>query len=140
MLWPQALPEGRDTPAPRPPEIGPEYAADAVRDAVVAGCGLIEDELTMVSDFNHWVQTDDAPGAHPSAALHHPGRPPRPSWTPQAPCSKPISELRGTAMSELLMLRAVFEMIIGAGGGRGLRRSARKGPQAGRPKLLSADS
>jgi hypothetical protein len=116
VLWPQALPEGA-APMPAPPEIGPEYAADAVCEAVVAGCGLNPDELTMVSDFNHWVQTDEAPvRIHllrfttldaPKALLDAAGA-----------VFKPISELRGTAMSELLMLRAVFELIIGAGGGR----------------------
>jgi hypothetical protein len=30
---------------------------------------------------------------------------------------KPMSQLRGSAMSELMLLREVFNLIVGAGGG-----------------------
>ncbi|MEX8517973.1 MAG: hypothetical protein AB3X44_05620 [Leptothrix sp. (in: b-proteobacteria)] len=116
MLLPQALPESA-TPMPAPAEIGPEHAGDAVKQAVVERYGLNPDELMHASDFNHWVQTDAGPvRIHllrfttfdaPKAAIEaHDG------------VFKPISELRGSAMSELMLLREVFNLIIGAGGGR----------------------
>ena len=116
MLWPQALPEGA-TPIPAPAEIGADYSADAVLDAVVQACGLIPDEQIIASDFSHWVQTADGPvRVHllrfttfdaPKALIDAAGG-----------VFKPISELRGTAMSELMLLRAGFDLIIGAGGGK----------------------
>ncbi|MEY8689532.1 MAG: hypothetical protein AB9M53_06585 [Leptothrix sp. (in: b-proteobacteria)] len=69
------------------------------------------------SDFNHWAQTEDGPvrihllrfttfDAPKAAIAAHDG------------VFKPISELRGSAMNELMLLREVFNLIIGAGGAR----------------------
>ncbi|ABM37165.1 hypothetical protein [Polaromonas naphthalenivorans] len=116
LLWPEALPAST-SPMPAPADIGPEYAGDAVKQAVVKRCGLNPDELVHVSEFNHWAQTETGPvRIHllrfttldaPKAAIEALGG-----------VFKPISELRGSAMSELVLLREVFNLIIGAGGGR----------------------
>jgi len=117
LLLPQALPASA-TPLPAPADIGPEHAGDAVLNAVVTHYGLNPDELVHVGDFNHWVQTDTGPvRIHllrfttfeaPKAAIEALGG-----------VFKPISQLRGSAMSELLLLREVFNLIVGAGGGQG---------------------
>ena len=117
LLWPQALPESA-APTPAPTNIGPEYSGDAVRLAVIEHCGLNADELVHVDEFNHWAQTESGP-----VRIHL-----LRFTTPDAPKSaiealggvfKAISELRGSAMSELLLLREVFNLIVGGGGGRG---------------------
>ena len=115
LLWPQALPEAA-TPMPAPAMIAPEYVANAVKQAVVERCGLNPEELTHVGDFNHWAQTPTGPvRIHllrfttldaPKEAIEALGG-----------VFKPISQLRGSAMSELLLLREVFNLIVGAGGG-----------------------
>ena len=116
VLMPEALPESA-LPMPAPASIGPEHAGDAVMQAAVDRCGLNPSELVHVDEFDHWAQTDagpvrihllrftttDAPKAHLET---------------QGGIFKPISELRGTAMSELMLLREVFNLIIGAPGGR----------------------
>jgi hypothetical protein len=116
MFWPEALPEGAQPMAP-PEVVDAVHAPGPVHEAVVSACGLIGDELAPAADFNHWAQTETGPvRIHlmrfttfdaPKALIDTAGG-----------VFKPISELRGTAMSELVLLRAVFDLIIGAGGGR----------------------
>lgn len=116
LLWPEVLPES-SSPMPAPTDIGPAYSGDAVKQAVVERCGLNPDELVQVNQFNHWAQTPAGPvrihllrfttADAPKAAIEALGG-----------VFKPISELRGSAMSELVLLREVFNLIVGAGGGR----------------------
>ena len=70
--------------------------------------------LQRVNEFNHWAQTDTGPvRIHllrfttrdaPKAAIEALGG-----------VFKPISLLRSSAMSELVLLREVFNLIVGAG-------------------------
>ena len=115
LLWPQALPESA-TPMPAPATISPEHVANTVKQAVVERCGLNPDELDHVGDFKHWAQTDSGP-----VRIHL-----LRFTTLDAPKAeiaalggefKPMSLLRGSAMSELLLLREVFNLIVGQGGG-----------------------
>ncbi|TXT36013.1 MAG: hypothetical protein FD135_4568, partial [Comamonadaceae bacterium] len=95
--------------------IEPPFSGAAVKLALVERCGLNPDELENVGDFNHWAQTESGPvRIHllrftsfeaPKAAIQALGGE-----------FKPISLLRGSAMSELLLLREVFNLIVGAGG------------------------
>jgi hypothetical protein len=116
MLWPEALPESA-TPMPAPADVGPEYSADGITKAICEQCSLNPDDLVYVKEFKHWAQTESGPvRIHllrfdtfeaPKALLaEHDG------------VFKAISELRGGTMSELVLLREVFNLIIGAGGGR----------------------
>lgn len=110
LLWPAALPEA-GTPMPAPAEVGPEHDCQAVKQAVVACCGLNVDELETSPDFNHWVQTPDGPvRIHllrfttldaPKAAIDALGGE-----------FKPMSQLRGSAMSELVLLRDVYNRVV----------------------------
>ena len=116
LLWPEALPASA-SPMPAPATIDPEHVAKTVKQAVVERCGLNPEELTHVGEFNHWAQTPAGPvRIHllrfttldaPKAAIEALGG-----------VFKPMSQLRGSAMSELLLLREVFNLIVGAGGGR----------------------
>ena len=115
LLWPAPLPDGA-TPIPSPAIIKPEFSGQVVKQALVERLGLNPDELETVGDFKHWAQTDAGPvRIHllrfttldaPKAAI-----------TALGGEFKPISLLRGSAMSELLLLREVFNLIVGSGGG-----------------------
>jgi len=114
LLWPAALPQAA-APMPSPAVIEPEFSGPAVKLALAERCGLNPDELERVNEFNHWVQTESGPvRIHllrftsfeaPKAAIQALGGE-----------FKPISLLRGSAMSELLLLREVFNLIVSAGG------------------------
>ncbi len=115
LLWPEALPASA-TPMPPPATINPEHVANTVKQAVVARCGLNPDELEHVGEFKHWAQTDDGP-----VRIHllrfTTLDAPKAEITALGGEFKPISLLRGSAMSELLLLREVFNLIVGQGGG-----------------------
>jgi hypothetical protein len=117
LLWPQALPESA-SPMPAPTHIGPEYSGDAVRLAVIEHCGLNADELVHVDEFNHWAQTESGPVRIHLLRFTTPDAP-KATIEALGGVFKALSELRGSAMSELLLLREVFNLIVGAGGGRG---------------------
>jgi len=113
LLWPAALPEQAE-PMRSPAVVTPEFSGQAVKQAVIEHCGFNPDELARVNEFNHWAQTDTGPvRIHllrfttrdaPKAAMQALGGD-----------FKPISLLRASAMSELLLLREVFNLIVGAG-------------------------
>ena len=116
LLWPEALPESA-APMPAPAEIDSAYSGDAVMQAVVERCGLNANELEHVGEFKHWAQTESGP-----VRIHL-----LRFTTLDAPKEaiaaiggefKPISQLRSSAMSELLLLRDVFNLIVGGGGGK----------------------
>jgi hypothetical protein len=115
LLWPAALPESA-TPIPPPTTINPEHVANTVKQAVVERCGLNPDELVHVGDFNHWAQTESGP-----VRIHllrfTTLDAPKAEIAARGGDFKPISLLRGSAMSELLLLREVFNLIVGQGGG-----------------------
>jgi hypothetical protein len=116
LLWPQALPEGA-APLHPPAEPGVGHEADAVMQAVVEHCGFNADELVYVSEFQHWAQTEDGPVQIHLLRFTTPDAP-KPAIEALGGVFKPMSMLRGSAMSELLLLREVFNLIVGGGGGR----------------------
>ena len=113
LLWPAALPANA-TPMRSPAVITPEFSGQTVKQAVVDVCGFDPDTLERVNEFNHWAQTEDGPvRIHllrfttrdaPKAAIDALGGE-----------FKPISLLRSSAMSELVLLREVFNLIVSAG-------------------------
>lgn len=113
LLWPAALPEGA-SPMHSPMVIDPQFSGQAVKQALVERLGLNPDELEAVGDFNHWAQTDAGP-----VRIHllrfTTLDAPKVEILALGGDFKPISLLRGSAMSELLLLRAVFNLIVGGG-------------------------
>jgi hypothetical protein len=113
LLWPQALPESASV-MPSPVLIDPLYASEAVKQALIERTGLSADELSNVGEFNHWAQTDAGP-----VRIHllrfTTLDAPKPAIEALGGDFKPISLLRGSAMSELLLLREVFNLIVGQG-------------------------
>ncbi len=113
LLWPAALPE-EAVPMRSPGVITPEFSGQAVLQVVVAQCGFSPDTLQRVSEFNHWAMTDAGPvRIH---LLRFTTRDaPKAAMTALGGDFKPISLLRSSAMSELVLLREVFNLIVGAG-------------------------
>ena len=85
--------------------------------AVVERYGFNPEELVHVGEFDHWAQTEAGPVRIHLLRFTTPDAP-KPAIAALGGVFKPMSLLRGSAMSELLLLREVFNLIIGAGGGR----------------------
>jgi hypothetical protein len=118
LLWPAALPENA-TPmatAPTPPAAtSPEHDSQAVKQAAVDACGLNADELEVAQDFNHWAQTPDGPVRIHLLRFTTPDAP-KATMAALGGDMKPMSLLRGSAMSELALLREVYNRLVGGNG------------------------
>ncbi len=114
MLWPQALPEGAEPMAAPATDISGHEAA-AIKQAVVQDTGLNPDELETVEDYQAWFQTPDGPLRVHLLRFNTPDAP-KPAITALGGTFKALSELRGGAMAELLLLREAFTLV---GGGKG---------------------
>ena len=64
-----------------------------------------------------WAHTEDGPVRIHLLRFTTPDAP-KPAIEALGGVFKPMSMLRGSAMSELLLLREVFNLIVGGGGGR----------------------
>lgn len=116
LLLPAALPASAELTSAAD-ELAAAHDGEAVKAAVIERLGLNPAEMVRASDFNHWVSTEAGPvRVHllrfttfdaPKAALE-----------PHGGVFRPISALRGGAPVELLLAREVFNLIVGAGGGK----------------------
>lgn len=115
LLWPAALPESA-APMPAPDELGPAHDGEAVRRVLIERCSLNGGEVVHVGEFAHWAQTDAGPVRIHLLRFSTPDAPK--AWI-EALGGRfhHLAQLRGAAMSELLLLREVFNLIVG--GGRG---------------------
>ena len=116
LLYPAGLPASA-TLASSAPEASASHDAEAVKAAVVERLGLNPDEVILAQDFNQWADTEAGP-----VRIHLLRftcfEAPKSTLAPQGGIFKPISELRGSDRQELLLAREVFNLIIGAGGGK----------------------
>lgn len=106
MLWPQPLPEGAE-PMPAPIETPVGYDAVAVQQALLEATGLNPDELAMTDGFVAWFLAPDGPVR---VHLLHFTTPDAPKPAIEALGGKfmAMSQLRGSKMAELLLLRQAF--------------------------------
>ena len=111
LLWPQALPEGAE-PMAAPATEPPGHEAAAIKQAVVLDTGLNPDELDTVEDYQAWFQTPDGPLRVHLLRFNTPDAP-KPAITALGGTFKALSELRGGAMPELLLLREAFRLVGG---------------------------
>ncbi|MBW8316641.1 MAG: hypothetical protein K0M73_17450 [Hydrogenophaga sp.] len=114
MLWPQALPEGAE-PMDAPADEPAGHEAESLKQAVVQDTGLNPDELETVEDYQAWFQTPGGPLRVHLLRFNTPDAP-KPAITALGGTFKALSELRGGAMAELLLLREAFTLV---GGGKG---------------------
>jgi hypothetical protein len=112
MLWPDALPDWSDTPAPAD-AASAAYDGEAVRQALIARYDFKPAELVRL-DFDYWAQTEGGPVRIHLLRFN----------TFQAPkalleaCDgsfQNLPELRGADKQELQVLRQVFNLFIGGG-------------------------
>ena len=106
MLWPTALPEGAE-PMPAPVEPLGGHGVDAVRLALIAATGLNPDELAVTEGFVAWFLSPDGPVR---VHLLHFTTPDAPKPAIEALGGKfmAMSQLRGSNMTELVLLRQAF--------------------------------
>jgi hypothetical protein len=113
LLWPAPLPEDARLASAAPAGAQrPGADGDAVRTAMIAQYGFNAGELIRTTDFEHWAQTAEGP-----VSIHL-----LRFTTPEAPRAlleahgagfRHMTQLRGADMKELLLLREVFNLIVG---------------------------
>lgn len=116
MLLPESLPESA-VPMQAPAEVGPLQAADAVMHAAIGRYGLNPGEVMREDDFDAWMQTSVGPVRIHLLRFTSPDAPAK-AIEPHGGVFKSISELRGSAMIELTLLRQVFNLLVGGSGNR----------------------
>lgn len=116
LLAPAGLPASA-VAMPPPAVVAEQHSAELVKEATVQHLSLNPKELIVVDDFHQWFQTDDGP-IRVHLLRFETFDPPKAAIEGQGGVFKPISELRGSPREELGLAREVFNLIIGAGGGR----------------------
>ncbi len=116
LLAPAALPEGATLMDA--PEVSDEkHAPEAVRAAIAKQLNLNPAELNIDTQFNHWFQTAVGP-VRVHLLRFNTFEAPKQAIAGTGGGFKPISELRGGAREELGLAREVFNLTLGAPGGR----------------------
>lgn len=106
MLWPAALPDGAEA-MPAPVEALPGYDVGAVLPALLAATALNPETLAVTEGFEAWFLAPDGPVR---VHLLHFTTPDAPKTAIEALGGKfmAMSQLRGSNMTELLLLRQAF--------------------------------
>lgn len=112
MLWPQALPEGAQALSSPPEQQPAAIDSAALITAVLQGSDLNPDDIEEVTAFQPWFQTPDGPLRVHLLRFTTPDAP-KPAIAAMGGSFKPLSELRGGNMAELLLLREAFGLVAG---------------------------
>ncbi|MCL5059051.1 MAG: hypothetical protein M1449_00025 [Candidatus Thermoplasmatota archaeon] len=111
VLAPAPLPESAsDMPAPG--DIGEQHAPGAVLDALIAKYALDPAQLKIDDGFQAWLSDDSGPNRIHLARFTT-FEAPREAIEPLGGVFKPISQMRGMPMTELNLMRQVFNLIMG---------------------------
>jgi hypothetical protein len=112
ILAPSPLPENANTMS-APGDTDARYAPRVVLDAVVLQYGFDPAQLNINEDIDAWMTSDSGPiRIHFFRFSTHDA--PKQAIEPNG-VFKPISDMRGLPMSELNLLRQVFNLVIGGG-------------------------
>lgn len=111
LLLPEPLPESA-VPMATPDDIASAHAGEKVYQAVISQYGFKPAELVREDDFDAWFQTDDGPLRVHLLRFKLPDAPDE-AIEGLGGVFKSISELRGSAMIELNLLRQVFNLMVG---------------------------
>jgi hypothetical protein len=114
LLLPTPLPEGAQAMA-APAEPAAAYASEPVLQAVVERYQIPADDIVIMDEFNEWLHSEAGP-VRVHLLRFTTFEAPAPWLAPFEGVFKPISELRGSNPTELLLLRQVFNLIITGGG------------------------
>ncbi len=112
VLAPEPLPEGACAMPEPPKEIGRLHDPGAALDALAARQGLDLAAMTLADDFQAWMTTADGP-VRVHLARFTALDAPRATIERLGGIFKPISDMRGTPMIELNLMRQVFNLILG---------------------------
>jgi hypothetical protein len=116
LLLPAALPASAELTS-APDELAAVHDGDAVKAAVIERLELNPAEVVRACDFNHWVSTETGP-VRVHLLRFTTFEAPKAALEPHGGVFRPISALRGGVPVELLLAREVFNLIVGAGGGK----------------------
>jgi len=111
VLTPSPLPETASV-MPEPGDTGEEYGPGTVLNALAAQYGLDPAHLTLEENFQEWISSAVGP-IRIHLARFTTLDAPREAIEPHGGVFKPISEMRGTPMIELNLLRQAFNLIMG---------------------------
>lgn len=111
VLAPAPLPEATSD-MPPPAKAGERHAPAEVLDALVAKYGLDPAQLKIDDDFEAWLSSDKGPIRIHLARFTGLDAP-HAAIEPLGGVFKPISQMRGMPMTELNLMRKVFNLIIG---------------------------
>ena len=111
LLMPMALPESA-APMAAPAAFDSAQSGEAARVAAIDAYGLNAEEVIREDDFDAWMQTDNGPVRIHLLRFNTTDAPLN-VIEPHGGVYKSISELRGSPMIELNLLRQVFNLIVG---------------------------
>lgn len=111
VLAPSSLPQGCDAVA-APEDVAERHSPAAALSALVERFELDAKELDIVERFQQWNDGPSGP-IRIHLARFNTFEAPRKALEPQGGVFKPISEMRGLAMTELNLLRQAFNLIMG---------------------------
>ena len=113
VLAPAPLPEGAAAvPAPADTEAG--HTPGAVLDALATRYGLDPAQIRLDEGFEAWLSGDNGP-IRIHLARFDALDAPHEAIEPLGGVFKPISQMRGMPMTELNLMRQVFNLIMGGG-------------------------
>lgn len=113
ILAPAPLP-GSASAMPEPGDATGQHTPGPVLDALVAQYGLDATQLSLDAGFRAWMSGDNGPICIHLARFTT-FEAPRQAIEPLGGVFKPISEMRGLPMTELNLLRQVFNLIMTGG-------------------------
>ncbi len=111
VLAPAPLPEAASD-MPTPSDAGAQHTSAAVLDALAARYALDPAQLKIDDDFQAWLSDDSGPiRIHLARFIGLDA--PHAAIEPLGGVFKPISQMRGMPVSELNLMRQVFNLIMG---------------------------
>lgn len=113
LLWPTPLPESAKQ-VPPPADIDAAHAGAPMLQAAIDHFQVLPEDIVVMDDFNEWLSSDAGP-QRVHLLRFTTFEAPAKLIAPEEGVFKPISELRGSNPTELLLLRQVFNLIIGGG-------------------------
>lgn len=116
VLAPAALPEGA-VPMEPPAAVDAQYDPEAVRAAIAQKLNMNPAEMNIDAQFNQWFQAEGGP-VRVHLLRFNTFEAPKKAIADTEGVFKPISEMRGGAKEELGLAREVFNLTLGAPGGR----------------------
>ena len=118
LLAPEALPEGAAVTS-GPSDVGDIYAGNTVLQAAVARYGLNPAEVFRDTHYDAWLKAEGGAPIRIHLLRFKTFLAPADVILPHGGVFLPISALRGASLTELGLIRGVFNLIVGGDQNRG---------------------